>query len=69
MDEISVKALILEALNGGPLTSDQLEKKLGMEWTQFYAQLIDMIKDRFNPKGKVIQKKEGLSGPTTYRLA
>ena len=67
MDEPSVKVLISEALAKGPLTSLQLEKKLGLEWTQFSAQLGEMIKGLFNPKGKVIRERKG--SITTYRLA
>ena len=54
-------------LTSGPLTSAQLEKELGMKWTDFSPFLMEMIRSLFNPQGEVIQKKE--EGVTTYKLA
>ncbi len=68
MAEKYIKERILTVLfKNGPMTSNELCEKLELEWTEFSGPLGEMIKNIFNPGGKVIQERKG--DITTYRLA
>lgn len=59
---------IIAALReNGPMTSHELCEKLGLEWTDFSVPLLKMIRNTFNPEGKVLSNR-GSRG-TVYSLS
>ncbi|MCX6759078.1 MAG: hypothetical protein NT012_00695 [Candidatus Nealsonbacteria bacterium] len=56
MDEIEIQKKILVALqkSGKPMTSTELEKALGLEWTEFSRPFGKMIQTVFNTGGRVL---------------
>lgn len=59
---IQEKILAVLQKNGKPMSSAELEKALGLEWTEFSFPLGKMIQTVLNPKGLVVTIPEPAGG-------